>query len=151
MSLNALIKKFVMTSMALYAATVLAVTPFKLEDIRIEGLQRVEPGTVLANLPFRVGDNYSDEKGALAIRRLFDLGLFNDVKIAVEGTTLKLVVQERPTIALVDFLGTVEFDKAALSKSLKDIGLSIGRRHGLHWTGASESKLPQHRSQRPCC
>ncbi len=127
MSLNALIKKFVMTSMALYAATVLAVTPFKLEDIRIEGLQRVEPGTVLANLPFRVGDNYSDEKGALAIRRLFDLGLFNDVKIAVEGTTLKLVVQERPTIALVDFLGTVEFDKAALSKSLKDIGLSIGR------------------------
>ncbi|HTH09035.1 MAG TPA: outer membrane protein assembly factor BamA, partial [Acidovorax sp.] len=52
-----------------------AVDPFKVRDIRIEGLQRVEPGTVFASLPMRVGDTYSDEMGASAIRALFGLGL----------------------------------------------------------------------------
>lgn len=113
--------------MSVVTCVALAADPFQLEDVRIEGLQRVEPGTVLANLPFRVGETYTDEKGALAIRRLYDLGLFSDVKVAVEGRVVKLMIQERPTIALVEFLGTVEFDKQALTKSMNDIGLSIGR------------------------
>ena len=100
--------RFCAVLLGLVTCLALAADPFKLEDIRIEGLQRVEPGTVLANLPFRVGDTYTDEKGALAIRRLYDLGLFNDVKLNTEGNVVKLIVQERPTIALVDFLGTVE-------------------------------------------
>ena len=58
-----------------------AVEPFKIQDIRVEGLQRVEPGTVFATLPIRVGDDYSDDKGAAAIRSLFALGLFNDIRI----------------------------------------------------------------------
>ena len=41
-----------------------AVTPFVLKDIRIEGLQRTDPGTVFAALPFRIGDTYNDDKGA---------------------------------------------------------------------------------------
>lgn len=43
-----------------------AVDPFTLRDIRVEGLQRVEPGTVFASLPFRIGDQYSDDKGSTA-------------------------------------------------------------------------------------
>jgi outer membrane protein insertion porin family len=54
--------------------------PFKVQDIRVEGLQRVEPGTVFASMPLRVGDDYNDEKGAAAIRSLFALGLFKDVR-----------------------------------------------------------------------
>jgi outer membrane protein assembly factor BamA len=46
-----------------------AVDPFTVRDIRVEGLQRVEPGTIFASLPVRVGDTYNDEKGAAAIRR----------------------------------------------------------------------------------
>ena len=53
-----------------------AVDPFSVRDIRVEGLQRVEPGTVFATLPFRVGETYTDDRGADAIRALFDLGLF---------------------------------------------------------------------------
>ena len=56
--------------------SVLAVEPFQIQDIRLEGLQRVEPGNVLATLPFKVGESYSDDKGTLAIRNLFALGLF---------------------------------------------------------------------------
>ncbi len=62
-----------------------AVTPFQLRDIRLEGLQRVEPGTVFASLPFRVGDQYSDDKGSAAIRARFGLGLFSDVRRQVSG------------------------------------------------------------------
>jgi len=98
-----------------------------IKDIRVEGLQRVEPGTVFASVPFRVGDPYNEEKGAAAIRSLFALGLFKDVRIEVSGDVIVLIVEERPTIAKVDFIGAKEFDKDVLGKALKDIGLSEGR------------------------
>src|SRR5574343_322913 len=82
-----------------------AVAPFKLRDIRVEGLQRVEPGTVFASLPFRIGDQYNDDKGSTAIRSLFGLGLFTDVS----------------------FTGIKEFDAEVLKKALRDVGLAEGR------------------------
>jgi len=106
---------------------VLAADPFNVRDIRVEGLQRVEPGTVFASIPFRVGDDYTDEKGAAAIRSLFALGLFKDVRIEVNGDVLVLIVEERPNIAQVEFIGTKEFDKDVLRKALRDIGLAEGR------------------------
>ena len=104
-----------------------AVNPFTVRDIRVEGLQRVEPGTVFASLPFRVGDTYSDEQGAAAIRALFGLGLFSDVRLQVDGDVLVVIVEERPTVADVSFTGIKEFDKDVLRKALRDIGLTEGR------------------------
>ncbi len=104
-----------------------AVDPFTLRDIRVEGLQRVEAGTVFASLPFRVGEQYTDDKGSSAIRSLFDLGLFTDVRLQISSDVLVVVVQERPTVAEVSFTGTKEFDAEALKKSLRDIGLAEGR------------------------
>ena len=104
-----------------------ALEPFKVQDIRVEGLQRVEPGTIFASMPMRVGDDYNDEKGAAAIRSLFALGLFKDVRLEANGNVLVVVVQERPTIADVEFAGSREFDKEALKRSMRDIGLTDGR------------------------
>jgi len=104
-----------------------AVNPFTLRDIRVEGLQRVEPGTVFASLPFRVGDTYTDEQGAAAIRALFGLGLFSDVRLQVDGDVLVVIVEERPTVADISFTGIKEFDKDVLRKALRDIGLTEGR------------------------
>ncbi len=104
-----------------------AIEPFKVQDIRVEGLQRVEPGTVFASLPFRVGDEYNDDKGAAAIRALYALGLFKDVRLEAAGNVLVVVVEERPTIAEIDFVGTREFDKDALKKSMREVGLAEGR------------------------
>ncbi|WP_353135557.1 outer membrane protein assembly factor BamA [Limnohabitans sp.] len=109
------------------AFNAMAADPFNVRDIRVEGLQRVEPGTVFASIPFRVGDDYTDEKGAAAIRSLFALGLFKDVRIEVNGDVLVLIVEERPNIAQVEFIGTKEFDKDVLRKALRDIGLAEGR------------------------
>ena len=104
-----------------------AVNPFTVRDIRIEGLQRVEPGTIFVSLPVRVGDVYNDEKGTTSIRSLFALGLFKDVRIEVNGDVLIIVVEERPTIADVEFAGTKEFDKDVLKRALRDVGLADGR------------------------
>ncbi|MBP6404250.1 MAG: outer membrane protein assembly factor BamA [Proteobacteria bacterium] len=114
-------------AMAFAANTAWAVDPFTVRDIRVEGLQRVEPGTVFASLPFRVGDQYSDDKGSAAIRALFALGLFKDVRLEVNNDVLVVIVEERPTVADVDFAGAKEFDKDVLKKALRDIGLTEGR------------------------
>ena len=104
-----------------------AAEPFKIADIRVEGLQRVEAGTVFASLPFRVGETYSDDKGSLAIRSLFGLSLFKDVRIEIDGGVVVVVVQERPSVADISFTGLKEFKPDALTRMLKDIGLGEGR------------------------
>ena len=111
----------------LFANAVWAVEPFTVRDIRVEGLQRVEPGTIFGSLPFRVGEGYNDEKGAAAIRALFGLGLFKDVRLEVSGDVLVVVVEERPTVADVDFVGTKEFDKDVLQKALREVGIADGK------------------------
>ena len=111
----------------LVAQAAWAVEPFTVRDIRVEGLQRVEPGTIFGSLPFRVGEGYNDEKGAAAIRALFGLGLFKDVRLEVSGDVLVVVVEERPTVADVDFVGTKEFDKEVLQKSLREVGIADGQ------------------------
>ncbi|MBT9490470.1 MAG: outer membrane protein assembly factor BamA [Rubrivivax sp.] len=103
-----------------------AVEPFVLKDIRIEGLQRTDPGTVFAALPFRIGETYTDEKAATALRALFATGLFSDVRIEIEDQTAVLIVAERPVIARVDFAGLKEFESDQLLKSLKDAGIGEG-------------------------
>ncbi|WP_295850834.1 outer membrane protein assembly factor BamA [uncultured Xylophilus sp.] len=118
-----------------------AVDPFTLRDIRVEGLQRVEPGTVFASLPFRVGDNYNDEKGSGAIRSLFALGLFKDVRLEVTGDVLTVIVEERPTVANVDFAGTKEFDKDTLKKAMRDVGLTEGRPYDKALADRAEQEL----------
>jgi outer membrane protein insertion porin family len=113
---------------AVFAAfPALALDPFSLRDIRLEGLQRVEPGTIFGSLPFRVGDTYSDDKGASAIRSLFALGLFKDVRIEVSGDVVVVVLEERPTVSDISFSGVKEFDNDVLRKALRDVGLADGR------------------------
>jgi outer membrane protein insertion porin family len=118
---------FVFVATAMVSLSAWAVEPFKLKDIRVEGLQRVESGTVFASLPFRIGDFYNDESGAAAIRALFALGLFKDVRLDTQGDVLVVIVEERPSISEIQWVGLKEFDKDALTKSLKEVGLSEGR------------------------
>lgn len=137
---------FMLRTVAAVVATVvaqaaLALDPFPVRDIRVEGLQRVEAGTVFASIPVRVGDTYSDEKAAASIRSLFALGLFKDVRIEAKEGVLVVIVEERPTIADVDFSGTKEFDKDVLKKALRDIGLADGRPYDKALVDRAEQEL----------
>ncbi len=118
----------IVIAFAALAASPLArvVTPFVLKDIRVEGLQRTDPGTVFAALPFRIGDTYTDDKGAAALRSLFATGLFKDVRIEIEGAVAVVIVDERSIIGTVSFVGLKEFDKDPLTKSLREAGIGEG-------------------------
>ncbi len=145
--MNKKLPRFGVRTIAAVAALVLAaqsawaLEPFKVRDIRVEGLQRVEPGTVFASLPLRVGDEYSDDKGSAAIRALFGLGLFTDVRLEASGDVLVVVVQERPTVADVEFAGAREFDKETLKNVMRDIGLTDGRPYDKALTDRAEQEL----------
>ncbi|WP_050477077.1 outer membrane protein assembly factor BamA [Herbaspirillum rhizosphaerae] len=104
-----------------------AVEPFVVKDIRVEGIQRTEAGTVFSYLPVRVGDTFTDEKGTAAIKALYATGFFKDVRVEAEGDVLVIQVEERPAIASVDFTGIKEFDKEQLTKALKEIGVAESR------------------------
>lgn len=83
-----------------------AADPFVVRDIRVEGLQRVEPGTVFGYLPVKVGETFTDDKGADAIRALYNTGFFKDVQIRAEDGVLVVHVEERPAISQLEFVAS---------------------------------------------
>src|SRR5262249_34498304 len=94
-----------------------AITPFVVKDIRVEGVQRTEAGTVFSYLPIKVGDRVDDEKIAQAVKALFATGFFRDVRLEQQGDVLLVIVQERPTISNVTITGNKEFDTDTLKKA----------------------------------
>jgi len=101
--------------------------PFVVKDIRVEGLQRTEPGTVFSYLPVKVGETMTEEKAQQALRALFATGFFRDVRLEVENDVLVVLVEERPAIAQIDLLGVREFEVDTLKRILRDVGLADGR------------------------
>ena len=101
--------------------------PFVVKDIRVEGLQRTEPGTVFSYLPVKVGETMTEEKAQQALRSLFATGFFRDVRLEVENDVLVIFVDERPAIAQIDLLGVKEFEPDVLKRILRDVGLAEGR------------------------
>jgi outer membrane protein insertion porin family len=98
-----------------------------IEDIRIEGLQRIEPGTVFSYLPVRIGEVLSSTTAAEAVRALFATGFFQDVRIEIDGRVLVVLLEERPAIGAIEITGAKEFDAETLKKALGDAGLSEAR------------------------
>jgi outer membrane protein insertion porin family len=95
-------------------------------DIRVEGVQRVDPGTVFSYLPVKVGETFTQEQAAQSIQRLYATGMFSDVSIDAQGDVLVVSIKERPTIAAITFNGMRAFDTDALTKALASVGFSPG-------------------------
>ena len=112
---------------ALLAGGAAALEPFVVRDIRVEGIQRTEAGTVFSYLPVKVGDRLTDDKAAQAIKALFGTGFFKDVRLEVEGDVLVVLVEERPAITSLEFVGVKAFDKEQLRKGLREVGLAESR------------------------
>jgi outer membrane protein insertion porin family len=105
----------------------IAFEPFIVKDIRVDGIQRTEAGTVFSYLPVKVGESMTDEKAAQAIKALFATGFFKDVRIEIDAGVVIVAVEERPAIAQIDFVGLKEFDKDQLTKGLKETGFAVSR------------------------
>ncbi len=105
----------------------ISVHAFEVQDIRLEGLQRISAGTVFTYLPFKVGENLDDERSADIIQRLYATGFFLDIRLGRSGDVLVLGFEERPSIAKIAFEGNEEITDEQLEMVLKDLGLVEGR------------------------
>ena len=128
-------------AVALFSTGAAAFDPFTVKDIRVEGIQRTEAGTVFSYLPIKVGDTMTDEKAAQAIKALFATGFFKDVRIEVEGNVVNVIIEERPAIAQIDFVGLKEFDKDQILKGLKEIGFAVSRSFDRSMLDKAEQEL----------
>ena len=117
----------VLAACAIAAPHARAVDPFVVRDIRVEGVQRTEAGTIFSYLPIKVGERVDDERLSAAVKALYATGFFRDVRLEREGDVLVVAVQERPTISALTFVGNKEFDTETVKKALKDIGLAEAR------------------------
>ncbi len=109
-----------------YCGPLLAQT-FVVEDIRIEGIQRVSPGSVFSALPARVGDTVDTTRVQSSIRSLFATGLFSDIRIERDGNVLVVRVAERPAIADINIEGNKIIKTEDLLVSMNDAGLAEGQ------------------------
>ncbi|MDR3394475.1 MAG: outer membrane protein assembly factor BamA, partial [Parasulfuritortus sp.] len=100
---------------------------FQVKDIRVEGIQRTEAGTVFSYLPVKVGDTLTEDKASAALTALYSTGFFKDVRLEGQNGVLIVTVEERPAIAEVNFNGMKEFSKDDIQKAFKQLGLTEGR------------------------
>jgi len=103
-----------------------AIEAFLVKDIRVEGLQRISPGTVFNYLPVKVGDSLTESGARDAIQALFKTGFFQDVRLDRQEEVLVVTVVERPSIDSIKISGTKEIEEKDLIKGLKEIGLAEG-------------------------
>jgi outer membrane protein insertion porin family len=116
-----------MLALALLSAQAQAFDPFQIKDIRVEGIQRTEAGTVFSYLPIKVGETLTPARASEAIKVLYATGFFKDVRLEANNDVLVVSVEERPGIASVDFSGMKEFPKEDMKTGLKQLGLADGR------------------------
>jgi outer membrane protein insertion porin family len=110
-----------------YTTVSAAGEPFVVSDIRVEGTQRITPGTVFNYLPIKVGEQIDDERVSDALKALFKTGFFKDISIYREAdNVLILVLKERPSIASVNISGNKDIPEEQLKQGLKGAGLAQG-------------------------
>jgi len=108
-------------------SNVYAVQEFVIEDIRVEGLQRITPGTVFNYLPMKVGDTFDDARSSEAVRALFKTGFFKDVRLERDGGILVFILVERPSIGSITLSGNDDIASEDLIDNLRQIGFAEGR------------------------
>jgi outer membrane protein insertion porin family len=100
---------------------------FVVGDIRVEGLQRISEGTVYNYLPVNIGDRLDQRHVQEAIRALFATGFFRDIELRRDGSTLVVVVYERPSIESFEITGNKDIKTEDLQKSLRSVDLATGK------------------------
>jgi len=100
---------------------------FIVRDFRVEGAQRISPGTVYNYLPINIGDRVDQQRVREAIRALYQTGFFQDVELRRDGDVLVIAVLERPSIQEFTFSGNKDIKTEDLERSLSEVGLAQGK------------------------
>ena len=100
---------------------------FSVQDIRIEGLQRVSAGTVFGSLPINIGDQVDESILRASTRALFRTGYFADVLLSRENNILVITLAERPSVNEIILEGNKAIETDQLLGALRDNGLAEGQ------------------------
>ena len=123
MTINRLVAAMLLASAS---SSVLAEESFTVQDIQVEGLQRVALGAALNNLPFNVGDTVTEYNLSRSIRTLYGAGHFDDIKVFRDGNTVIYRLRERPTINAIEFDGNKDIKEEQLIESLSGNKVEVG-------------------------
>lgn len=104
-----------------------AFDPFKVNDIRVEGLQRITAGSVFNAMPLSVGDVATQTQLVASAKTLFKTGNFDDIQFSRDDDILVVTVFERPSISEIEIEGNKAIETEALLDGLKGAGLAVGR------------------------
>ena len=126
----------------------LAFDSFVIKDIRVEGVQRTEAGTVFTYMPVKVGERIDDEKAAQAIKALYATGFYQDVRLERDGDNLIVSVQERPAISSIEIEGAKEFTKDNLKDGLKQAGIQENKIYDKSILDRAEKELKRQYTSR---
>lgn len=108
------------------AGSVQAAEPFVVEDIQVQGLQRVALGAALTYIPVQIGDEIDSALIAQTIRELYASAHFDDIEVLRDEGTLVVRVTERPTISSISFDGNSDLEDEQLEDSLRNNGVMVG-------------------------
>ena len=100
-----------------------AAQEFVIQDIRVEGLERITPGTVFNYLPMKVGDTFDDSRSTEAVKALFKTGFFDDVRLERDGNILIIIIKERPSIGTISMSGNEDIKTDELRKTSNNLAL----------------------------
>lgn len=88
-------------------------------DIKVEGNQRLEAGTIASYMLVRPGDPFDPEQLDRSLKTLYATGLFSDVNLRREGNTLVVRVKENPIVNRIAFEGNHELSDDTLRPELQ--------------------------------
>ncbi len=87
-------------------------------SIRVVGNERIETGTVSSYLVVQPGDAFDPDKLDRSLKSLYATGLFSDVTITRDGSTLVVRVAENPVINRIAFEGNKKLTDANLRAAI---------------------------------
>jgi outer membrane protein insertion porin family len=116
---------------------------FRVQEIQVQGAQRIAPETVLAYFPLQSGDMLSDMQTPELLRALYSTGFFSDIRLERAGDVLQVIVVERPAIAEVKLEGNESLDDKTLRAALSALGLAEGQFFHRPLLARVESELEQ--------
>ncbi|MFQ6017218.1 MAG: outer membrane protein assembly factor BamA [Kiloniellaceae bacterium] len=89
-----------------------------IDEIRVEGNQRIEPETVLSYMRVNPGDPFDPVRLDKSLKNVFATGLFADVTLRREGNVLIVSVVENPIVNRIAFEGNDRLDDETLAGEL---------------------------------